>query len=267
MARRKDSETTFGSERPIVRDYMIVCLVSLFLIMLLLLQEGLGWWSIVPVLLGAIGILTTWGLFPSLVLACLVVLMIVRRRMYGIPWGYRLESSFLFDVALAMLTLAYLSGAMRLLALVRSTVPVDVRQARRPPARRVRGRWFLPREATKRSSFNVPSQEIVSLLFATPAFVAAAFLSWVFLANLSVPEWFQAGDAAWRLVVAVWAGGIVLATIGVVLAFLDRIHATPEESLLYLQDQLWKDTRGEERRIDKWISWARLRQQAKEERK
>jgi hypothetical protein len=30
--------------------------------------------------------------------------------------------------------------------------------------------------------------------------------------------------------------------------------------MLFLQDELWKETRGEQRRINRWRAWARLRQ-------
>ena len=50
-----------------------------------------------------------------------------------------------------------------------------------------------------------------------------------------------------------------------VLAWLGRMLASRQQSLMFLQDQLWAQTRGEQRRINRWAVWARLRRQRKEE--
>jgi hypothetical protein len=38
---------------------------------------------------------------------------------------------------------------------------------------------------------------------------------------------------------------------------------TAEEATLFLQDVLWKETRGEQRRLNRWSAWARLRHNRK----
>jgi len=38
----------------------------------------------------------------------------------------------------------------------------------------------------------------------------------------------------------------------------------PEEAALFLQDTLWRETSREQRRINRWIAWARRRQRGKE---
>ena len=69
----------------------------------------------------------------------------------------------------------------------------------------------------------------------------------------------------WRALLVVWLMGIALAGAYSFLAYLGRAQASAEESLLYLQDQLWTEMRGEQRRINRWVVWRRLRTQRKEE--
>ena len=49
------------------------------------------------------------------------------------------------------------------------------------------------------------------------------------------------------------------------LAYLHQARAGPAASLLYLQDQLWQQTRREQNRINRWLTAARLWWQKKKE--
>jgi hypothetical protein len=79
------------------------------------------------------------------------------------------------------------------------------------------------------------------------------------------PAWLDLDPTLWRLLLLVWGMGLGLAGLHAFLSYVGRIQASREESLLYLQDQLWSQTRGEERRINRWAVWGRLRRQRKEE--
>jgi hypothetical protein len=46
---------------------------------------------------------------------------------------------------------------------------------------------------------------------------------------------------------------------------LGRRRAPTEENLLYLQDQLWQQTRHEQATLNRWLVWARLRWQRRKE--
>jgi hypothetical protein len=70
----------------------------------------------------------------------------------------------------------------------------------------------------------------------------------------------------WRTLRIAWLVLAVLATTATVAGYLRWATATPEESLLYLQDQLWRPTRGEQGSLNRWLVWARLRAQRKKER-
>jgi len=250
--------------RPIVRDYSIVSLAALLLMTLLLVEGGFKFWSVLPLLIGAIGILTNWLIAPFLVLLNLMVLLLLQRAIQGAFWRTQPDPMVL-RILLPAVTLAYLAGSTRLLSLVRHTVPPDPRRARKPPGRRVRGRWLLPIEATMRTLADSTGNEIGRLLLCVPLFLSAAYLIWVRLTIEVPPNWFEAPSLVWRLVVFIWGGAIVLAVCWAFLAYLGRSQASAEESLLFLQDQLWAATRGEQRQINRVITRTRLRGQRKEE--
>ena len=62
---------------------------------------------------------------------------------------------------------------------------------------------------------------------------------------------------------------IVALVLGVVVAsaFLGYWRSaaqTREQAALVLQDAVWAETRGEQRRLNRWLAWARLRRREKE---
>jgi hypothetical protein len=249
--------------RPSVRDYSILSLAALLLMLPLLVEAGFDFWALLPVLFGAVGILINRAIAP-LVLFILSVMLLVQRNMVGFHWFH--QRSVALPILLPLLTFAYVAGASRLLALVRHTVPPDVRRSRKPAGKRIRGRWLLPREATTRSLASVPAGEIGRLLAIAPAFLAVAYLISAPLAADSPPDWYDLSPTLWRGVVLIWGGVIVLAALWAFLAYIGRTQASEEESLLFLQDQLWAQTRGEQRQINRSVARVRLRRQRKEER-
>jgi len=50
------------------------------------------------------------------------------------------------------------------------------------------------------------------------------------------------------------------------LAYTKRALASSPENLLFLLEQLWRETRREQSRANRWLTWARLRAQRRKER-
>jgi hypothetical protein len=251
----------------VVRDYRLVCLVALIMLTLLLLEEGFGIWAGLPMILGGVGVLARWGLGPILVLFTLTFLQGLRRWFLTIPWSWPDESPVVLDLVVASLTLVYVIAAMRLLALQSHTIPPDPRRARKRMDIWLAGRWLLSKEATHRSLLEPPSGEVLEVLLSTPVFVLVAWLGWIRLSVQPVPDLLNVRQEMWRIMLLVWGGGIVLAAAYAFMGYLRGTQASREEGLLYLQDQVWSATRGEQRRINRWLQWARLRKQRKEEAK
>jgi hypothetical protein len=253
-------------DRPVVRDYRIVCLLSLLILTLVLLDAGYELWSLLPLLLGGVGIIAHWVGSPMLVLFSLMLILLKDK---WLPFSMRsyTQPSLVSDLLLAASTLIYLASAMRLLTLARHALPPDVRRSLQPPGARVAGRWLLPKAPAGRSLREAPANEIFTLLSAAPAFVLVAYVIEVYLFfDKDPPDWIRPLDrSVWRALLLAWWGGLALVVLHGFLSYLGRAQASRQESLLYLQDQLWRETCGEQRRLNRWIAWARLRKQRKEE--
>jgi hypothetical protein len=111
----------------------------------------------------------------------------------------------------------------------------------------------------------IPAGEFGQLLLLVPIFLSAAYILWAWLVSSLPPDWYDWGPPTWQVVVLIWGGAIMVMAAWAFLAYLGRNQASPEESLLFLQDQLWAATRGEQRQINREIVRSRLRRQRKEE--
>jgi hypothetical protein len=70
-------------------------------------------------------------------------------------------------------------------------------------------------------------------------------------------EFAVVGTRTWRAVLCVWA--LVLALVGgsALVSVLGWLWASREEARLFLQDQLWTETRSEQRTIQRWAMWTK----------
>jgi hypothetical protein len=237
---------------PSVRNYMLFCMAALFLVVVCLSERGLEWWCLVPALIGCLTLVTHWVHGPPLVLLSLAGLMGMSNPYTR--WSYSGWSSFqtptLMDLVLCIAVLAYVLGHYRLLGLVRNVLPPDPRCPPGDPSRR-------------RSADLVTGREMVLLGLALPVWTGLALLIWVWMMEEETP--LDIAPDVWRMLRLVWVGLAVLAAAGIAASYLRRTTATPEESLLYLQDQCWRQTRREQSSLNRWLTWARLRAQRKKE--
>jgi hypothetical protein len=235
---------------PAVRSYMLFCMAALFLLVVCLSERGMEWWGLVPAVLGCLALLTHWVHGPPLVLLSLAGLMIVSGQQ--MRWSHLASSRngmpSLMDLVLCIAGLAYILGHYRLLALARSIFPPDPRRSPGNPSQR-------------RSVDLVSGWELARLGLALPIWTGLALLVWVWPMDEETP--FNLSLESWRMLRLVWLGLAVLAAVGIAASYLRQTAATPEESLLYLQDQCWRQTRREQSSLNRWLMWARLRAQRK----
>jgi hypothetical protein len=250
---RPPEEKREEGTHPAVRDYSLACLIALLVVGAVLVQGGLGWGAALPVLAGGVALTTSWGIGPPVVLALVAAALLYQDRVLAYRRYVSPDSGPLADLALAAALVVYVAGQYRLMSLVRRAYPWDWRRARQAPG------------AGARPPALVAPGELLSLLLGVALFALVAFWFWSwFSVERAVPR-LSFRRETWHAVALVLLGGAALAVAASVLGYLGWARATRAESLLYLQDQVWAEMRGEQGRLNRWLVWARLRAQRRKE--
>jgi hypothetical protein len=247
-------------------NYLMVCAVALVIILMVaVLEEGATCWAVLPVVIGVLGLVMRWSSAPLLVIFSLAAFELVLAPLRDYAFGrYSIGMSPVSTLILCGAVLAYAVGHYRLQGVAYQIVPPDSpRPGRRLP--RAERRRLLREEATalhQRSPGLVTSQEIIRLVAMLPLWAGVAHLAWYLLPA----RWnlLRLPPAWWQLLLLVWILGLGSLVVSAVVRYLGLVRMTPEEAALYLQDVLWHETRREQRRIDRWLAWARLRERRKE---
>jgi hypothetical protein len=83
-------------------------------------------------------------------------------------------------------------------------------------------------------------------------------------------HWWQATArlpaAWWGALILVWMLSLGWLVVSSLLNYWGQRRMTPEEATVLLQDTLWHETRREQRRLNRWLAWARLRRAGRKER-
>jgi hypothetical protein len=249
--------------RPAVRDYALLSGFALLVMTVVLQQEGLGLFGLLPLVIGGLGLLVSSSFTPPLVLLLVTLSLTMRERILGLPFGlYRHPPSLLSELGLALSLLVYLPAAFRLRTLTHHAVPP--RQRRRRAAGRAAGRWALrgtPSERTAREA----GPELMTLVLTAAVATVLGYILWGVVSLEERPEWVRFPRPVWRAMLLAWAAAVALVVAGGLLGYLKALFAGRDASLLHLQDQLWSATRREQRRNWRWLTWARLRRERKKE--
>jgi hypothetical protein len=265
------------------RAYAVICLVALFLVVVVMMLDGMGVWSVLPMLIGGVAFLLRWRSGPPLVLFVFLWMAPTRFQHALEPDTFMSAilnstaslgnhagrwwdlSASLEDVILCAALLTYTAACYRALSLSHSIFPPD---SRRPPGTsKDQGKAVLaPASAllVPRPAQPVNTSELPFLLVVLSGAVLLGLLVW-FLSGFLRPEFEMKPAAAWRNVVFFWAFVLVVSLSVAFFRYLGRRGAPTEENLLYLQDQLWRQTRHEQSVVNRWLVWARLRGQRRKE--
>jgi hypothetical protein len=253
---------------PAVRRYTILALIALLVLFLGLMELGLGIWGLLPLLAGSLAVALHWTTGPPLVLVTTAFLVNWSQHVF-VPWRRRLGHLFslhdpgfltetgppFVDLLLCIALLGYVVAQYRLLALVHSILPRDARRRSgddRPTPQR-------------RSPDQVSDRELERFALLLPLWTALAYGVWAMYPSQASGPLGLNGEV-WRIFLIVWTIGVGTLATAVVVGYLGWTNATAAEAQLYLQDQLWRQTRREQSRLNHWITWARLRRQRREER-
>jgi hypothetical protein len=238
-----------------------------------LLLDRFGILSIIPLVLGALG-MANYAIPPRLTRMMrqfkrpnypmpLLVLGSVVALIYLVPTSSRgnAQSIDMGDILLAGSLLTYLSAQYRLFSLGSAAFPPDSR----PTPRAETGD-----EPEKRPESSVGAVELMWLAITLLASLALGVIIW----RLTVVDWtihgpapadLRPSESSWRLVLLICVAGLeTLVLTGLFRAL--RIYRSSEaEARMALQDALWSETRGEHRRVGRWIAWQNRRLQRRKE--
>jgi hypothetical protein len=252
------------SSQPAVVGYTVLCLTALLAIVFALMENE---HELIGILLltgvAALGVMARWRAAPPLLLLGLAVLELYQRATWsrylrGVDW----QDTAFTDVVLCAAILAYTVGQYRLLALTHAIFPIDTR--RPPPAIAPNGKRTPRIESRQPRSPHLPQPWEAPLLAFTAAGVALG-VSLFWLALSATPAPLDMSLELWRGLLLIFSVGSVAAVLGGAVAYLHWLTATPAEHLLFLQDQVWRETRREQNQINRWLTWAQLRGQRRKE--
>jgi hypothetical protein len=154
---------------------------------------------------------------------------------------------------LCLAVIAYVVGHYRLLSLVRHVFPPDPRRLR-----------DAVDPGQRRLADLVSATEMTLLGFAAPLWMGLTLLVWAWMMEDVDPPLNIARDV-WRLLRLIWVFVLVLTATAILVGYRRMTVATPDESLLYLQDEVWRRTRREQSNLNRWLMWARQRIRRKKE--
>jgi hypothetical protein len=275
------------------RFYAVTALLALLTASLPLLLRGLELWALFPSLLGALALAARLRIGPVLYLLGLFWLALADHARHS-PWEMveylvvavlrlpsgqspgGLEQDFtarpkmqndilLLDMILAVAVLVYVVAHYRFLSVTRNLFPLDRRRRlRRPDAERP-GRVVLgPVLEQKRSPALVEPHEVGPLMLLASVCACLGQLLWVWVSADSFYRRFPPGGrrwhiippGLWQLALLLWIFCLVLIVASGLIAYLGQRRLTSDEAGLYLQDELWRQTRREQSRINRWLAWA-----------
>ncbi len=273
-----------------VRLYAVTALLALLAAALPLLLRGQELWALFPSLLGAVALAARWRVGPVLYLIGLfwvaladkvgvnplelvpyLMAAVLRLESPGgmenefAPRPKMLDAMPILDMFLAAAVLVYVAAHYRYLSVTRNLFPLDRRRRlRRPDAERP-GRVVLgPVLEQKRSPILVEPREIGPLMLLASVCVCLGQLLWVWVSAHSPYREFalfrrrypMIAPELWRLALLLWCFSLFLIVVSGLIAYLGQRRVTADEAGLYLQDDLWRQTRREQSRINRWLAWA-----------
>jgi hypothetical protein len=237
--------------------YVALCAFFLAVIFLSQLRMGLLLPNAIAVLTGAVALVYRLRLGPILLLLLVAGAQLYLHGRLGADLGGREGGMQLTDVVLCAAVLGYVVGHYRLQAIWYHILPTDVRQRSGPPRRAFP--WIrrqTPIVEEKRPAHQITAAEIAWLVATLPVWAVVGQLAWLLVPQqwhfLRLdPRFLQILLVSWLLAIGFWI-------IGALFSFWKQRSHDPATAQLYLQDLLWRDTRGEQRRVNRWLAWWKL---------
>ncbi len=253
------SDQTPAAPKITVRHYQVVCGLALAGILMLQFQQGsqsilnTGLVVLIQALIlvvGGVAILYPLRVSPMLIMIGIAAPMALEQYYSNQGFNPDLRAVRLLDLAdvlMCMAGLVFFVGHYRLQGLWFGVLPADKRQPAGPGRRR--------------SEESLSLAELAPLVITAPALALLAQVVGVVLrlqwsAIDLPPRWRQLLLVAWTILL-----GVTLAAQA--FRYWRRLQMDRATALLMLQDILWNETRGEQRRLQRWLAWKQMQAQKK----
>jgi hypothetical protein len=255
------AEPEAPTHEAVERNYFGVCLVLLLVLLLMLLRRGVGPVALLPIVPALLGVVFRWGFSPLLTFLLLAGVLFFRDVMLqpssaGSPPRIPRKPFGLTEWVLCGAFLGYVIAHYRLLGLHTSLFPSETPPAQKKPPTPTPA---APPE-TGRRLFS--PYEISWLVLSLPIWAFVAQVCWKILPSEFTPFGLDAYKG--QGLALAWAVGVAGLLAAGFLGYLGRQRWTRTEAQLFLQDQLWHETRREQQRISRRLVWARLTRRRKE---
>lgn len=263
----------FSTPPPVWSDHGLLAAGSLALVVLGLVQARHGAWSLLPAVIGGVALVLRWRSAPLMILPAIVLVVVARSQgldpyqllvrlfamgvgyFFGVPFFspfrplvYLRNPPLVAEVMLAAGLLGYFIAAYHLAALRFGPFPPEPRRRSLPRPRPTAPVLVLP----------APGRRQLVAAAAVPLAVALlGVLGWRWIDRREPPLDLMPTPGRLVLIVAVF--GIPVLAVSVLLRSLALWQLSREQAALYLQDVAWQETRREQRRMQRWRVWARLR--------
>lgn len=264
---------------PACLTYLVIGLLAAAGVALALAERTIGLFAIVPSIVACAGLVFCWTNAPVFVLLSLAIAILI-----GQPAFF--PQTQLVELILAATIATYVAAHYRLCSLTTSILPTDPRKSltpqprppspplpaiveflmaitvipylvylalRTPPPRR-------PAEPPdRRNVAEITGDEVARLLCVILLCSGLALAIW--LSTYWRPAPLNALSRQWQLGIILWSLLTPLILIATMLSYLRWRKLSYLEARLALNDELWKQTRPEQRSIARWTVWARRRKQ------
>jgi hypothetical protein len=243
---------------PGARQYQAMCVVALIVVVMTDWTKQSALVTLLIGLVGLFGILSRASLSPILFLGAIGAAQLLRqfawRRFGGRPFSPDRPFEPV-DIAMCLGILGYVICHYRWQGLMHHILPVD-------PRRRMASAGGARDGRQRRSPGLATPAEWLWIYPMVVVCPAVALFAWFGLVRtgslLDFPDWFR------RLVWFAWPLAIGIFVCSAIMGVWRQWCSEPAQAQLVLQDALWQETRGDQRRLNRWLIWSRLRRQGRQ---
>ncbi len=253
-------------QHPVPRFYLAAVVGSLLIVGLILVERGMGSAAFLVLVLGGLGLYTRAWYWPPLVIGLVALVLLARAQGHDlVSWFYRqvipwsrlraFHSEYqpepLLDAFLVLVLLVYLQGQYRLIGYLSRALPQEGQigsDQRRPILRE------LPPMDTGEGLRGATVLAFV---------VVAAIFTWILVSTTGPPV--DLSREVWHGLLLAWLLATALLGTSTIVRIAFWREASRDVHRMFLQEVLWRETRGDQARVNRWIVQARLKAQKRRE--